>query len=61
MPRAPEPLDLAEMARAILAHARADLGPNLGGYSPVDLLLDQIPGLGDSADARQVLAKIGEG
>ena len=50
---------LRERARRILAAAREDLGHDLGGFSAVDLLLDQDVAH-DVEDARELLAELGE-
>jgi hypothetical protein len=48
-------------AAALLARARADLGYDLAGFAPSDLLLDNIAELRGAEDARALLAEIGEG
>lgn len=51
---------LQEKAREILAGARADLGHDLGGFSKVDLLLDNMPELMSVEAAKELLRSIGE-
>lgn len=52
--------ELAGRARTVLEAARRDLGPELGGYSATDLLLDRLPELASVEDARALLRSIGE-
>ena len=47
-----------DAARAIIADAREALGQNLGGYSILDLLADNVTGSVD--DLRAVMDRIGE-
>ncbi len=47
-----------EKARKIIDGAIAELGSDLCGYSAVDLLLDNMPGLRGSDDARRLLHTI---
>lgn len=47
-------------ARRIINRARADLGYDLEGGSVSDLLLDNMPGLRDSAHAHELMKLIGE-
>jgi len=49
---------LRKKARRVLANARTNLGEDLSGYSPVDLLLDKIPSLQNSQEARMLLHSI---
>ena len=51
-------MNATEKARKIVDDAVTDLGPNLAGYSAVDLLLDNMPELRSSADARRLLPEI---
>lgn len=48
--------ELVRRAREILRKAREELGQDLGGYSGVDLLLDNMRCLKNSSDARRLLA-----
>lgn len=50
-------MDKKEQARYILASARRDLGHDLYGLSPVDLLLDNMNSL-TIEEARRLLAEI---
>lgn len=47
---------LAVQARDAWNRAAADLGPELGGYSPADLVLDQVPEAEDTEHAKRLLA-----
>lgn len=47
-----------KVARKILANARRDLGSDLGGFSAVDLLLDNMSDLGSVDEARALLAEV---
>ncbi len=50
-----------EVARLIMSRCINDLGPGFGGFSPVDLLLDQMPGLKSPDEARALVDLIQEG
>jgi hypothetical protein len=52
------PAPLVARAMGVLADARRDLGHELGGFSPVDLLLDNLPSLSSSDDARDLVAYV---
>jgi hypothetical protein len=47
-----------DRAKSIIREAQADLGSDLGGFSPVDLLLDNMPELNGSEQARDLLRMI---
>ncbi len=51
-------MDTLSRARDALKRARADLGHDLGGWSPVDLLLDQMPEIRSPEHARSLLADL---
>ena len=50
---------IAPDVRRIVERAVADLGPDLGGFSAVDLVLDNLPDLISVADAKVALVTAG--
>lgn len=48
--------NLLTEARDIVASARKALGPDLAGFSLTDLLLDNMPALRNTAEARLLIA-----
>lgn len=52
--------DLHFRCIAVIRNARAQLGFNLGGGSIVDLVLDNIPQIKNTAEAEKYLTEAGE-